>query len=106
MSEHTIGVAHAIDSSSVIPNDAFVVGHAYTEQFAPLPRDWPARLVGVADRVALGTDFPNIPYAYAEQLAAIASWAAADDRLGAPFLRSVLHDVPARLLGVDDGTAG
>ena len=56
----------------------------------------------MADRVALGTDFPNIPYAYAEQLAAIASWAAADDRLGAPFLRSVLHDVPARLLGAPD----
>ena len=29
----------------------------------------------------------------------IAGWAAADDRLGAPFLRSVLHDAPARLLG-------
>jgi uncharacterized protein len=86
--------------------DTTMVGTAYTEQFAPLPSDWPARLVDVADRVALGTDFPNIPYAYAEQLAAIASWAAADDRLGAPFLRSVLHDVPARLLGVDDGTAG
>ena len=79
--------------------DTTMVGTAYTEQFAPLPRDWPSRLVGVADRVALGTDFPNIPYAYAEQLAAIASWAAADDRLGASFLRSVLHDVPARLLG-------
>jgi len=48
----------------------------------------------------LGTDFPNIPYPYAEQLRAIAGWAAADDRLGEPFLRSVLHDAPARLLGV------
>ena len=28
MSEQTTGVSHAIDSSSVIPNDAFVVGHA------------------------------------------------------------------------------
>jgi hypothetical protein len=45
-----------------------------------------------------GSDFPNIPYAYAEQVRAAASWAAADDRLGAPFLRSVLHDAPARLL--------
>ena len=31
MSEQTTGVSHAIDSSSVIPNDAFVVGHAYIE---------------------------------------------------------------------------
>ena len=29
MSEQTTGVSHAIDSSSVIPNDALVVGHAY-----------------------------------------------------------------------------
>ena len=57
------------------------------EAYAPLPPDWPARLADVADRVVLGTDFPNIPYPYAEQLRAIAGWAAADDRLGVPFLR-------------------
>ena len=45
-----------------------------------------------------GSDFPNIPYAYAEQVRAVAGWAAADDRLGPEFLRSVLHDAPARLL--------
>ena len=55
---------------------------------------------GDQDRIVLGTDFPNIPYDYSEQLAAIASWAAADDRLGEPFLRRVLHDTPAALLGV------
>ena len=54
----------------------------------------------VADRVVLGSDFPNIPYAYAEQLRAVVGWAAADDRLGTRFLRSVLHDAPARLLQV------
>jgi uncharacterized protein len=81
--------------------DTTMVGTPYTEEFAPLPSDWPARLVDVADRVVLGTDFPNIPYGYHEQLAAIASWAGADDRLGLRFLRSVLHDAPARLLGVD-----
>jgi len=56
--------------------------------------------VDVADRVVLGSDFPNIPYAYADQLRAVAGWAAADDRLGAGFLRSVLHGAPARLLQV------
>ena len=80
--------------------DTTMVGTAFSEAFAPLPGDWPARLAGVADRVVLGSDFPNIPYAYAEQVRAIAGWAAADDRLGAPFLRSVLHDAPARLLGL------
>jgi uncharacterized protein len=81
--------------------DTTMVGTAFSERFAPLPADWPARLAGIADRVVLGTDFPNIPYPVAEQYAAIAGWAAADDRLGAPFLRSVLHDAPARLLGLE-----
>jgi hypothetical protein len=78
--------------------DTTMVGVPFTEAFAPLPADWPARLVDVADRVVLGTDFPNIPYDYATQLRAIAGWAAADDRLGIGFLRAVLHDTPARLL--------
>jgi predicted TIM-barrel fold metal-dependent hydrolase len=80
--------------------DTTMVGTAFTEAFAPLPRDWAARLVDVSDRVALGSDFPNIPYGYQEQVAAIVSWAGADARLGEPFLRAVLHDTPARLLGL------
>jgi hypothetical protein len=80
--------------------DTTMVGTPFTETFAPLPPDWPARLHDVADRVVFGSDFPNIPYAYAEQVRAVATWAAADDRLGVPFLRSVLHDAPARLLGL------
>ncbi|MGH3906937.1 MAG: amidohydrolase family protein [Pseudonocardiaceae bacterium] len=79
--------------------DTTMVGVPFSETFAPLPADWPARLADVADRVVLGTDFPNIPYDYATQLRAITSWAAADDRLGVPFLRAALRDTPARLLG-------
>lgn len=78
--------------------DTTMVGVAFNGADKKLPADWIARLAGVADRVALGTDFPNIPYDYAVQLDAIASWAAADDRLGKDFLRAVLHDTPARLL--------
>jgi len=80
--------------------DTTMVGTPFTEAFAPLPRDWAPRLADVADRVVFGSDFPNIPYAYAEQVRAVAGWAAADDRLGEPFLRSVLHHAPARLLGL------
>ena len=78
--------------------DTTMVGTRYTEAFAPLPADWPARLADVSDRIVFGSDFPNIPYAYVEQVRAVAEWAGADDRLGTPFLRSVLHDAPARLL--------
>ncbi|HEY0640218.1 MAG TPA: amidohydrolase family protein [Pseudonocardiaceae bacterium] len=80
--------------------DTTMVGVPFASAFAPLPADWAARLAEAPDRVVLGTDFPNIPYDYATQLAAICGWAAADDRLGAPFLRAVVHDTPARLLGL------
>jgi hypothetical protein len=84
--------------------DTTMVGVPFAEAVAPLPSDWTAQLVDVADRIALGTDFPNIPYDYATQLRAVAGWAAADDRLGVAFLRAVVHDTPARLLQL--GAAG
>ncbi|GAA0609225.1 amidohydrolase family protein [Kutzneria viridogrisea] len=79
--------------------DTTMVGTGFSEDIAPLPADWPALLVELGDRIVLGSDFPNIPYEYAHQVQAIAGWAAADDRLGEPFLRRVLHDTPLRLLG-------
>ena len=80
--------------------DTTMVGVPFSEAFAPLPADWPARLADVTDRVVLGTDFPNIPYDYATQLRALAGWAGADERLGDSFLRAVLYGTPARLLGL------
>ena len=89
-----------VDSFPRVFLDTTMVGVAFTERTAPLPSDWSARLVDRADRIVLGTDFPNIPYPYARQVAAVAEWAAADDRLGQEFLRSVLHDKPAELIGL------
>ncbi|WP_370946963.1 amidohydrolase family protein [Amycolatopsis sp. cg5] len=77
--------------------DTTMVGVPFAEKMAPLPAAWADRLVEFADRIVLGTDFPNIPYSYATQLEAIDGWAA-DDRLGEKFLRGVLHDTPLRLL--------
>lgn len=79
--------------------DTTMVGVPFSEGIAPVPTDWPARLAEVPDRVALGTDFPNIPYSYATQLRAIAGWAYSHQGLGAEFLRSVLHTTPSALLG-------
>jgi predicted TIM-barrel fold metal-dependent hydrolase len=79
--------------------DTTMVGTAFAQAMAPLPADWTARLADVGDRIVLGSDYPNIPYPYAEQIDAITGWATADDRLGLPFLRAVLHENPARLLG-------
>jgi predicted TIM-barrel fold metal-dependent hydrolase len=52
------------------------------------------RLRDLGDRVLLGTDFPNIPYSYADALEALEA-----PGLGTPWLRAVCHDNAARLFG-------
>ncbi|MBM7772213.1 putative TIM-barrel fold metal-dependent hydrolase [Actinokineospora baliensis] len=85
--------------------DTTMVGVEFTLRSAPLPPDWTARLADLGDRVVLGTDFPSIPYSYAEQLRAIWDWAQAPG-LGEPFLRAVLHDNGARLLALGEHAGG
>ncbi|GAB3937809.1 amidohydrolase family protein [Kribbella albertanoniae] len=67
----------------------------FTEAMMPFPRDLVPRLADLADRIVLGSDFPNIPYSYATQLQVLA-----DLELGDGWLRAVCHDNGARLLGV------
>ncbi|MGI8761945.1 MAG: amidohydrolase family protein [Jatrophihabitantaceae bacterium] len=74
--------------------DTTMVGTPYLEQFAPLPRDVIAELGQLQDRVVLGTDFPNIPYAYADQLAALEEFGH-----GTQWLRAVCWHNGRRLLG-------
>jgi hypothetical protein len=57
---------------------------------ALLPR---LRALGLAGRILLGTDFPNIPYPYAEQLSALAGLEFGDE-----WLREVCWKAAARLL--------
>lgn len=64
----------------------------FTEQVAPWPAELTPRLAGLGDRILLGTDFPNIPYSYAHQLAALVRLDLGDD-----WLRAVCHDNAARL---------
>jgi uncharacterized protein len=89
-----------VDRYAGVHLDTTMVGVPFNGADELLPADWVARLAGIADRVALGTDFPSIPYDYATQLRVIAGWAAADDRLGESFLRAVLWDTPRRLLAL------
>ncbi|WP_439145245.1 amidohydrolase family protein [Streptantibioticus silvisoli] len=64
----------------------------FAESAAPFPRAALPRLEALGDRVLLGTDFPNIPYGYAEALRA-------PERAGLSreWLRAVCHDNAARL---------
>ncbi|GLY76563.1 amidohydrolase family protein [Actinoallomurus iriomotensis] len=67
----------------------------FTEKVRPWPSSLTPRLADLGDRILLGTDFPNIPYAYAEQLAALVRLDLGDD-----WLRAVCHDNAARLFEV------
>jgi predicted TIM-barrel fold metal-dependent hydrolase len=96
----------AFDLVTRYPNvyvDTTMVG---VDSGAPLPAPFFERLVDHADRVVLGTDFPNIPYEYAHQISVIAEWAEANEQLGDSFLRAVLYDTPARLLGLTNDADG
>lgn len=68
---------------------------SFTEEQAPFPRADLPRLEAFGDRVLLGTDFPNIPYAYADALEALE-----DAGLGTEWLRAVCHDNAAKLFGL------
>jgi uncharacterized protein len=73
---------------------------AFTDFFeadAPVPRTLLPRLRELRDKVLLGSDFPNIPYAYAHQLEALAALGLGDD-----WLRAVCWDNPVRLLDLTE----
>ena len=78
--------------------DTTMVFTPFFEEMAAYPRDLLPRLrdLGLAGKVLLGSDFPNIPYPYAEQLASLARL-----DLGVDWLRAVCWDGPARLFDVE-----
>ncbi|MFE9171950.1 amidohydrolase family protein [Streptomyces kebangsaanensis] len=67
----------------------------FSERLAPFPRRALPRLAGLADRILLGSDFPNIPYPYVHQLHVLERLDLGDD-----WLRAVCHDNGARLFGL------
>jgi hypothetical protein len=77
--------------------DTTMVGTEFMNRLAPVPPDLLPRLADARERVVLGTDFPNIPYAFAEQLAALERFDLGDD-----WLRAVCWDNGLRLLGPAD----
>ncbi|WP_254185145.1 amidohydrolase family protein [Nocardioides panacis] len=69
----------------------------FFEEMAAFPRDLLPRLSDLQDRILLGSDFPNIPYPYAHQLAALERLG-----LGEDWLRAVCWDNGHRLFSGDD----
>lgn len=77
--------------------DTTMIGTPYFEHIAPLSADDIATMGQLQDRIVLGTDFPNIPYPYADQIAALDGWG-----LGESWLKDVCWTNGARLLQVAD----
>lgn len=65
--------------------DTTMAATDFTERTAPMPPGYAERLAGLADKVVLGSDFPNIPYDYAHQLFGLARLG-----LGDEWMRKVL----------------
>jgi hypothetical protein len=90
--------AEHLDLVDRYPNvhvDTTMVGTPFMNELAPLTSDEVKRLGAAGDRVVLGTDFPNIPYPFAEQLAALEEFGHGDE-----WLRAVCWTNGERLLGV------
>ena len=61
----------------------------------PVPDGIAPRLAALQDKILFGTDFPNIPYAYAHQVEALERLDLGDD-----WMRKVLWHNGAELFGV------
>jgi uncharacterized protein len=89
-------IAERYENVAMDTTMAFTRFFEQTDEYPPdlLPR---LKDLGLAGRVALGSDFPNIPYPYAEQLDALARTGLGDD-----WLRAVCWHNGAALVGVND----
>jgi uncharacterized protein len=81
--------------------DTTMVFTGFFDRLAPYPPAELPRLrdLGLAGKVLLGSDFPNLPYPYAAQLAGLARL-----EFGEPWLRAVCWATAARLFGLEDRT--
>jgi uncharacterized protein len=75
--------------------DTTMVGTDFMKSLSPARVEVVRRWGVLQDRVVLGTDFPNIPYAFAHQLEALERFELGDD-----WLRDVCWNNAAQLLGV------
>ncbi len=66
----------------------------FFEDMAPYPRELLPRLADLADKVLLGSDFPNIPYRYAHQIESLERLG-----LGEAWMRKVCWENANELIG-------
>ncbi|WP_099024780.1 amidohydrolase family protein [Mycolicibacterium palauense] len=69
----------------------------FIEEAMPFPAAQRPRLLDLGERILFGSDFPNIPYRYAEAMRALTDVEGANDA----WLRNVFYDNAARLFGLE-----
>lgn len=73
----------------------------FVDETMPFPRAGLPRLQQLGDRILFGSDFPNIPYGYADAMRAITEIPGIDDT----WLRAVFYDNAATLFAVTEQVA-
>jgi uncharacterized protein len=76
--------------------DTTMVFTPFTDMTMPFPSDHHDRLRELGERILFGSDFPNIPYPYADALRGVMDLACVDDE----WLRNVLYGNAARLFSL------
>ena len=69
---------------------------AFSEETMPFPRELRPRLWDAGERILFGSDFPNIPYGYAQAVRSISELDGADDQ----WKRNVMFNNAERLFGL------
>ena len=88
--------ADIVEAHERVHLDTTMAATDFTNRFAPMPASYVGRLAHLGHRVVLGSDFPNIPYAYAHQIEALARLDLGDD-----WMRDILWHNGSRLLGLE-----
>jgi predicted TIM-barrel fold metal-dependent hydrolase len=76
--------------------DTTMVFTPFTDEAMPFPRQELGRLRGLGDKILFGSDFPNIPYSYADALRSLTELADMDEN----WLRGVLYHNAVQLFSL------
>ncbi|UMB69155.1 amidohydrolase family protein [Mycobacterium paraterrae] len=83
------------ERSAEVRLDTTMAFTPFIDEQMPFPASELNRLRDLGDRILFGSDFPNIPYSYADALRSLIELPGVDDA----WLRGVLHDNAAQLFG-------
>jgi predicted TIM-barrel fold metal-dependent hydrolase len=90
------GFMDIADRFAQVRLDTTMVFTPFTNEMMPFPADQMPRLRDLGDRILFGSDFPNIPHAYADALTALTTLQGVDE----DWLRRVLYQNGAELFSV------